>query len=71
MNTEIPKMPRWQYFDLMGNNCRLRGMSHDEAQEVINAVSRYPGDGYNFWHGFLYGREEIIQELPLQSELWD
>jgi len=69
MNIDTPTMFRWQYFNLMGNNCRLLGLSQNEAQEVINAASRSPGDGDNFWHGFLYGREEIIQELHLKSEL--
>jgi hypothetical protein len=71
MTTETPKMFRWQYFTTMGNNCRLQGMSQEEAQEVIDAVSRSPIDGDNFWNGFLYGRDELVESLPSLSELRD
>jgi hypothetical protein len=71
MNTETPTMFRWQYFTIMGNNCRLQGMSQEEAQEVINCASESPGDGDNFWTGYHYGKQDFIEVLPRRSELWD
>jgi hypothetical protein len=69
MNVETPKMFRWQYFITMGNNCRLKGMSQSQAQEIIDLEAEQTDDGDNFWHGFLDGREEEIQQLPLRSDL--
>jgi hypothetical protein len=69
MNLKLPRMFRWQYFNSMGNNCRLQH-SERQATAIIEAASDQPNDHADFWEGFYNGKDEVIVALPLQSDLF-
>jgi hypothetical protein len=70
MNLKLPRMFRWQYFNSMGNNCRLHRHSVWDAAVVIEAASDQPNDHADFWEGFYNCEDEVIVALPLQSDLF-
>ena len=69
MNTETPKMPRWQYFQAMGNNCRVHGMRQKEAEIAVESALPNPEDYEHFWTGYQYGKSDDVQALPSRSEI--
>jgi hypothetical protein len=69
MNTETPKMPRWQYFSAMGNNCRVNGMNLKEAEIAVESALPNREDYEYFWTGYQYGKSDEVQALPSRSEI--
>jgi hypothetical protein len=70
MNAKPPRMYRWQYFNSMGNNCRLHRHTQNEAEAVIEAASDQPNDHADFWEGFYFCEDQAIVALPLLSDLF-
>jgi hypothetical protein len=66
MNTEIPTMPRWEYFQIMGNNCRVHGMNLKEAERALDSALPNREDYEDFWTGYRYGKSDEVQALPLR-----
>lgn len=62
-------MTRDQYYELMGNNCRLHRMSREDAQRVVDDNTHDRHDSDNFWNGYLHGTQPTIARLPLKASL--
>jgi len=69
MNTEIHKMPRWEYFHAMGNNCRVHGLNYRDAERAVESALPGPDDYEHFWNGYHYGRVDEVQALTSRSEI--
>jgi hypothetical protein len=64
-------MPRWQYFNILGNNCRLLGMSQGESERALALALPDPddNDADDFWGGYHYGENVKVHQLPLRPEI--
>ena len=51
-------MFRWQYFTMIGNNCR--GQTQEDAQSVIDNCAAGPQDEDQFWTAYNHGRGDSI-----------
>ena len=62
-------MPRWYYFYMMGNNCRVQGIILLDAEVVIDKTPSavHPEDHDDFWRGYFCGRDPKVVSLPLLS----
>jgi len=63
MNPEMPKMPKWQKFQIMGNNCRVRQIPQKDAEQIIEEAAVTQDDFDNFWEGFRNGTEDFVQQV--------
>ena len=62
-------MYRWEYFYAMGNNCRLHGMTANQAETVIEQSAGFANDFEDFWTGYLNGSSDEIAALPSKENL--
>lgn len=61
-------IPRWQYFQTMGNNCRAQGLNTDAAEKVLEAKADRMEDRNNFWFGYRKGSGNEFVSLPSLEE---
>lgn len=57
-------IPRWHYFQTMGNNCRVTGLLTAEAEKLIDSRAQRMEDRNNFWFGFRKGTVNEFVPLP-------
>ena len=63
-------MTRTEYFNTLGNNCRVLGLDAGSAWKVIENVSdsQVPEDSDDFWYGYVYGKNtEVVDVSDLES----
>lgn len=57
-------LPRWMYFRIMGNNCRIQGLPHIQAEKVADSKGSRIEDFNNFWFGYHRGDQAEFVSLP-------